>query len=519
MSQPRTPTTPTQGSRPQAATGHDAWVALLAFTVLLALTGLLALRRPQTVRLTVDGTSRNLDTHAGSVGRLLADEGIHHGPADLVDPPTGQRLGSGTRVVVEHARPVTLKVDGRSLPVLSRGRTPREVLTGAKVAVSPGDRLHVNGREWPVDRPLAFRRRVVQLAVGPGRAVPVPDEMAAPPPDGEQDPPQTDAAAPVEITVARAVPVTILEDGVPYAMHLAGATVGEALAAAGLALGPGDEALPAPESALAPDMTIRLKRGTPFLLTVAGEERAVRANGATVGEAVQRSGVDLGPDDYTVPAADTPLEPGMSVALVRVRTETEIEEAEIEFGREEVEDPEAELDTVTIVQAGAPGRKRVTSRVRYENERVKHRQVLSEETLQEPVTEVAKVGTKVVWHTVDTPEGPKRYWRKLRVYATSYSLSRSGTSKSAPWYGFTRSGLPMRKGIVAVDTRVVPLGTNLFVPDYGVGIAGDTGGGVKGFHIDLGYDDDNYQSWHWSVDLYLLEPLPPPGRLRNLRRQ
>jgi uncharacterized protein YabE (DUF348 family) len=491
----------------------------LAFAALLVLAGLLALRRPQTVRLTVDGVSRNLETHAGSIGQLLSDEQLTFGPADLVDPPTGKRLTTGTRVVVEHARPVMLTVDGRSVALLSRGRTPRAVVTGAAIGLGPGDRLQVNGRDWPVDRPLAFHRRVVQLAVGPGRAVPVPDEMAAPPLDGESEVAVSADVAPVEITIARAVPVTILEDGVPYAMNLAGATVGEALSAAGLALGPGDEALPAPDSVLAAGMTIRLKRGTPFLLTVNGEERAVRANGATVGEAVQRSGLEVGPDDYTVPAAETPLEPGMAVALVRVRTETETEEVDIDFGHEEVEDPEAELDTVTVVQAGAVGRKRVTSRVRYENERVKHRQVVSEDVLQEPVTEVAKVGTKVVWHTVDTPEGPKQYWRKLRVYANSYSASRSGTPKSAPWYGHTRSGMMMRKGIVAVDTAVIPMGTNLYVPDYGVGIAGDTGGGVRGFHIDLGYDDDNYQSWHSSVDLYLLEPLPPASRLRNLRRQ
>jgi 3D (Asp-Asp-Asp) domain-containing protein len=110
---------------------------------------------------------------------------------------------------------------------------------------------------------------------------------------------------------------------------------------------------------------------------------------------------------------------------------------------------------------------------------------------------------------VNTEAGPKRYWRHLRVYATSYSASRAGTPKSVPWYGKTRLGWVMRHGIVAVDPRFIPLRTELFVPGYGVGVAGDTGGGIKRYHIDLGFDDDNYQSWHQWVDLYLLEPLPP----------
>jgi 3D (Asp-Asp-Asp) domain-containing protein len=55
---------------------------------------------------------------------------------------------------------------------------------------------------------------------------------------------------------------------------------------------------------------------------------------------------------------------------------------------------------------------------------------------------------------------------------------------------------------------VIPLQTNLFVPGYGVGVAGDTGGGVRRYHVDLGFDDDNYEGWHWYVDVYLLEPVP-----------
>jgi 3D (Asp-Asp-Asp) domain-containing protein len=129
------------------------------------------------------------------------------------------------------------------------------------------------------------------------------------------------------------------------------------------------------------------------------------------------------------------------------------------------------------------------------------------------VDEVLAYGTQVVWHTVDTPEGPKRYWRKLRVYATSYSAARAGVSPDVPWYGITRTGMKMRRGIVAVDPRLIPLRTDLFVPGYGVGIAGDTGGGIKRYHIDLGFDDDNYESWHRHVDLYLLEPLPPERKM------
>jgi 3D (Asp-Asp-Asp) domain-containing protein len=63
---------------------------------------------------------------------------------------------------------------------------------------------------------------------------------------------------------------------------------------------------------------------------------------------------------------------------------------------------------------------------------------------------------------------------KLRVDAVAYSLP-----------GKTASGLPVGKGVVAVDPKVIPLRTRLFIPGYGKGIAADVGTAIKGRIIDL----------------------------------
>jgi 3D (Asp-Asp-Asp) domain-containing protein len=97
------------------------------------------------------------------------------------------------------------------------------------------------------------------------------------------------------------------------------------------------------------------------------------------------------------------------------------------------------------------------------------------------------------------------YWRKLSVYATSYHPSEFS-------YGaLTRSGLPLTKGIVAVAAswynalEMQPV----YVPGYGHGIIADSGYGIPGkYWIDLGYDDENWISWHdWTV-IYFLTPVP-----------
>jgi peptidoglycan DL-endopeptidase CwlO len=64
--------------------------------------------------------------------------------------------------------------------------------------------------------------------------------------------------------------------------------------------------------------------------------------------------------------------------------------------------------------------------------------------------------------------------RTLVVDAVAYHLP-----------GHTASGLPVGPGVVAVDPRLIPLGTRLFIPGYGPGIAADTGTAIKGAIIDL----------------------------------
>jgi 3D (Asp-Asp-Asp) domain-containing protein len=51
--------------------------------------------------------------------------------------------------------------------------------------------------------------------------------------------------------------------------------------------------------------------------------------------------------------------------------------------------------------------------------------------------------------------------------------------------GQTADGSMARPGTVAVDPKVFPMGTKFYIPGYGFGIARDTGGDIKGRHLDL----------------------------------
>ncbi|MBS1728634.1 MAG: G5 domain-containing protein [Armatimonadetes bacterium] len=70
----------------------------------------------------------------------------------------------------------------------------------------------------------------------------------------------------------------------------------------------------------------------------------------------------------------------------------------------------------------------------------------------------------------------------LKMQATAYE---PGPSSNGRWAGRTTLGVKPAFGIVAVDPKVIPLGTLLYVEGYGFAYAADTGGAIRGNRIDL----------------------------------
>lgn len=94
--------------------------------------------------------------------------------------------------------------------------------------------------------------------------------------------------------------------------------------------------------------------------------------------------------------------------------------------------------------------------------------------------------------------------KRIRMIATAYYPGdplawRDGTE--------TYTGLRMQRGIVAVDPRIIPLKTRVYVSGYGYGYAADTGSAIIGNRIDLGVNNAvEEKAWmHRPVTVYILE--------------
>ena len=200
------------------------------------------------------------------------------------------------------------------------------------------------------------------------------------------------------------------------------------------------------------------------------------------------------------------LQPDYLTSQTSVETLTRFSEEEIQisvpipFEKEYIDDPESEIGTEKILQEGISGQRTEVCLVKYWYGEEMERNLVDIQ-ITEPQNQVVSRGTKIIWRELETPdEGGLKYWRKLRVWATSYDGNCAGCR------GRTYSGTLVTYGTLAVDPAVIPLGTRVYIPGYGIGKAEDIGGGIKGEMIDLGFDDVSKGWWHaqWT-DVYLLE--------------
>ena len=93
------------------------------------------------VRLTVDGSSRDVSTMAGTVGQVLAAQDIEIGEHDVVIPSQDTALTKGTSIAVQHGRQVTLTLDGTRQTFWTTATTVEQALQAHRVDVDNGDYL------------------------------------------------------------------------------------------------------------------------------------------------------------------------------------------------------------------------------------------------------------------------------------------------------------------------------------------------------------------------------------------
>ena len=225
-----------------------------------------------------------------------------------------------------------------------------------------------------------------------------------------------------------------------------------------------------------------------------GTVKTYKTSCKTVKELLSDLKIKVDDDDIVIPNLDTELKNEGKISIIKVDVKVIEKEVEAPFKTLKKKNKELTHKQSKILIQGVNGKNKVKCKEYYAGDKLIKEEVIHVETLVKPIDQVFEEGTKDVF-TNDRGDFTAR--KAIKMVATAYEAGPRSTGKRPgdKGYGITASGARAKRGTVAVDPRVIPLGTKLYiksltpgVPDYGFAIAQDTGGAIKGNKIDLFMD-------------------------------
>jgi uncharacterized protein YabE (DUF348 family)/3D (Asp-Asp-Asp) domain-containing protein len=433
-----------------------------------------------------NGLPLHVEGHYSTIADVIKAAGVTLRPEDIVHPDRDQIPDPKSPISVVRARKIVLTFQRDSTYPEIAGEDSRTI--------------------WSQQDHLASFLTETGEVIQPGDQILADNKLVS-----EQEFADTPLVGQVEIV--RRKEITIRENKQESTLVTSARSVGEALLEAGIRLTAADAVKPPLRNWLSSGSVVEVQRSIPLTVKIDGQVVRAHTHHREVMSVMEELGITLEGQDYTVPDLAASLEPQDQIEVFRVREEYEFSDEIIPFDSVIQLTIELEIDQIAVIQQGVPGILRQRTLVQSENGVEISRFPAGESIAQQPINEVIGYGTNIVVRTVDTPDGILEYWRVVPMRVTAYTAATSGKERSHPAYGITASGVPAGFGVVSVDPAIVPFRSYVYVPGYGKGFAGDTGGGVKGRFIDLGYDEGQIVTWNGYVDVYYLTPVPPADQI------
>jgi len=271
------------------------------------------------------------------------------------------------------------------------------------------------------------------------------------------------------------------------------------------------------EAVINQDTQVQFRRIYQVTLTEAGQKRVYETTQPNVGAFLREQGISLNPLDELNVEPDTPIADAMHIVIDRIEKKSEKKKEILPFKTTYEKDSRLAKGKERVEKEGKNGYRVIQLIHTFKNgEKIRTvRKVLEEVP---PQNKVVRVGTKVEPRnersrlvasrssTRDRAASSRSgtqtvagmpYKKTIRVVATAYTHTGQRTA----------TGVYPRRGTVAVDPKVIPYGTRLYIPGYGVGIAQDTGSAIVGNRIDLFYETAR-EAYRWgmrTVTIYILE--------------
>lgn len=283
-------------------------------------------------------------------------------------------------------------------------------------------------------------------------------------------------------------------------------TVADVLEENNIEIKPYDKINLALTTELSDGLSISIQRAKMVTINADEKDTCIFSTAGTVGNVLKESGITLGEKDRIEPASNTAVTNAMTVQVIRVKEENVNEKVKLAFTNEVRKNDKLEKGLVKVVQKGKDGLKQVTTKITYENGKEVARAVTGENVITPAVNGIVEEGTK---STLVTSRGTTiSFDRAIKMVATGYDagVESCGKTTDDKEYGITYTGIRVRPGIAAVDPRVIPLGTWLYIEGFGEVLAADKGSAIKGNRIDL-YFESRQDALHFgkkTLKVYVL---------------
>ena len=243
------------------------------------------------------------------------------------------------------------------------------------------------------------------------------------------------------------------------------------------------------------------------IINLDGVPRMVNTEVTTVGDLMNTLG-DVISADYVLQGditKNTELTKNMVIDLTSITEKKSTKTETIAFDTEIRENPNLEEGKENVLQEGENGELSIITKENYSGAELISSEVVEELVTKEAKNKIIERGTKKEEIPIPVVELKKEKQpatvtastvtnnnTSLNVVATGYTPGDPGCT------GITYTGTKASRGTIAVDPKVIPFGTKLYIPGYGYGVAADTGGAIKGNKIDLCYESRT-EALNWGI--------------------
>lgn len=232
-------------------------------------------------------------------------------------------------------------------------------------------------------------------------------------------------------------------------------------------------------------------------IVVKGEEIKISTFQKTVKGLLDEEKIKYDEDDEISPALDTKLTDYMNIKVTNVKKVTQKEYDKIPFEVNLVEDKNIEKGDTKLEQEGKEGKKELVYELIYNDGELVNKELIKENIVKEPTNKVVKKGIKEEIIVASRESNSRVSDSKQSNLKQSNSRQMNVVATAYAGDSITSIGTVPKWGTIAVDPSVIPYGSKVYIPQFGMSfIAEDCGGAIKGNRIDIFMNSESQaQSW------------------------